>query len=240
MSNAVDLLVIGAHPDDAELVAGGTLARAHSDGYRTGILDLTAGETGTRGSSDTRAREATAAAAVLGVSVRLNAGLPDAGLHNDDASRKTVVEVLRQLRPRVVIIPYHAGRHPDHRAAARLSRDACFLSGLTNYDAAGEKHRPLKVLYAIAYSEDAVKPTFVVDTSEVFEQKLEAVRCYGSQFDGVVQAGELFPNGSGFYDLVRTQDARYGTLIRAAYGEPFFTRETMKVTDVLQLDVSTF
>jgi LmbE family N-acetylglucosaminyl deacetylase len=138
------------------------------------------------------------------------------------------------------MLPYYEGRHPDHRVAAELSYDACYLAGLKNYPASGAPHRPEKVLYALAYREHSVKPTFVVDTSDSFERKLEAIRCYASQFDGVKSLGELFPAEVPLYDLVRIQDAHYGSLIRAAYGEPFLSRETMMVSDVVALPVSSF
>jgi LmbE family N-acetylglucosaminyl deacetylase len=148
-----------------------------------------------------------------------------------------VVEHLRHFRPRVVILPFPVGRHPDHRVASELARDACFLAGLARYDAPGEAHRPHKILYALAYREDPVKPTFVVDVSEQFERKLAAIRCYGSQFDGARSAGEIFPTGQDLYSLVETQNAHYGSLIRRRYGEPFFTHETMQVDDVVGLEV---
>ena len=233
----VDLLAIAAHRDDVELTCGGTLIRAADMGHVTGILDLTACEMGTRGSAALRAEEADRAARVLGVAERRNAGLPDAGLVNDAATRRILVEQLRHFRPRVVILPFPVGRHPDHRIASEAARDACFLSGLARYDAAGEPHRPAKVLYALAYREDPVKPTFVVDISEQFERKLAAVRCYASQFDGAKAAGEIFPTGQDLYALVETQSRHYGSLIRRPFGEPFFTHETMQVDDVVTLPV---
>jgi bacillithiol biosynthesis deacetylase BshB1 len=233
----VDVLAIAAHRDDVELTCAGTLARAADQGYRTGILDLTAGETGTRGSAELRAREAEAAAELLGVSERRNASLPDAHLQNTDAMRRIVVEHLRHFAPRVVILPFAIGRHPDHRIASELGRDACFLAGLARYDADGAPHRAHKILYALAYREDPVKPTFVVDISAQFERKLAAIRCYASQFDGVKAAGEIFPTGQDLYSLVETQNAHYGSLIRCRYGEPFFTHETMLVDDVVTLGV---
>jgi LmbE family N-acetylglucosaminyl deacetylase len=130
------------------------------------------------------------------------------------------------------------GRHPDHRAASELCRDACFLAGLKNYDAPGEPHRPDKVLYALAYREDPVKPTFVVDISDTFDAKLAAIRCYASQFEGAKAAGEIFPTGQDLYELIRTQNAHYGSIIRTAYGEPYMTHETVQVDDVVTLGVT--
>ena len=232
----VDILAIAAHRDDVELTCSGTLLRAVDGGHRTAILDLTAGETGTRGSPDLRTREAAQAAEILGVAERRNAGLPDAHVQNDDAARRVVVEHIRHFAPRVVILPFSVGRHPDHRIAAELGRDACYLAGLARYPAPGIPHRPVKILYALAYREDPVKPTFVVDISAQFERKMAAIRCYASQFDGVKAAGEIFPTGQDLYTLVETQNAHYGSLIRRRYGEPFFTYETMVVDDVVKLE----
>ena len=233
----VDLLAIAAHRDDVELTCAGTLLRAVDLGHKTGILDLTQGETGTRGSADLRAEEAMKAAALMGVTERRNAGLPDAHLQNTDEARRVVVEQIRHFKPRVVILPFPIGRHPDHRLASELARDACFLAGLAKYDAPGVPHRPHKILYALAYREDPVKPTFVVDISAQMDRKMAAIRCYASQFDGAQNAGEIFPTGQDLYSLVETQNAHYGSLIRTRYGEPFFTHETMKVDDVVGLDV---
>lgn len=236
----IDLLAIAPHPDDAELLCGGTLIRAADAGHKTGILDLTAGELGSRGTAETRKAESEAATKLLNLEVRYSLGLPDARLRNDRESRVLAIEAIRTLQPRVVILPFYEGRHPDHRVASTLGHDACYLSGLKNYPAPGEPFRPTKILYALAYREHAPKPTFVVDISDVFERKLEAIQCYGSQFDDVSSLGELFPAEIPLYDLVRVQDAHYGSLIRRAYGEPFLTRETLSVDDVVNLPVSSF
>jgi bacillithiol biosynthesis deacetylase BshB1 len=237
MSETVDLLAIAAHPDDVELTCGGTLIKSARSGYRIGIVDLTAGETGTRGTAARRAQEAADAARVMGVSRRANAELPDAHLHNTDDTRRVVVGLIRRFKPTVVILPFPTGRHPDHRIGAELSRDACYLAGLANYDCDGEPHRPTKILYVLAYREDPVKPSFVVDISDVFETKMAAIRCYASQFDGAKAAGEIFPTGQDLYDLISTQNAHYGSLIRTRYGEPFLTHETVRVDDVVAMGV---
>lgn len=233
----VDILAIAAHRDDVELTCAGTLIKAADAGYRTGILDLTAGESASRGSAELRAEEAARAAKVMGVAERRNAGLPDAHLQNTEESRAIVIAQIRHFAPRVVILPYAVGRHPDHRIASELGRDGCFLAGLARYSAEGTPHRPHKILYALAYREDPVKPTFVVDISAEFDRKLAAIKCYGSQFDGAKAAGEIFPTGQDLYGLVETQNAHYGSLIRRRYGEPFFTHETVMVDDVVKLEV---
>jgi len=234
------VLAIFAHRDDAELTCGGTLIKLASQGYRTGILDLTEGEMGTRGSAQTRAEEAERAAAVMGLTVRENLRLPDAGIVNTPETRRLVTRVIRQLRPSIVIAPAQQGRHPDHRVSSELVRDACFVSGLAKLEPDLPKHRPRKVLHCLSYREDNVRPTFVVDISAEFDRKLEAIRCYGSQFDSVTQAGEVYPNGDPLYEIVRHQAAHYGSLIRTRYGEPFFTTETMRVDDITTLEVATF
>jgi LmbE family N-acetylglucosaminyl deacetylase len=174
------------------------------------------------------------------VSVRENLGLPDAGITNTTETRAALAAVIRRLKPRIVIAPAPQGRHPDHGTAAQLVRDACFVAGLAKVAPDVPKHRPHKVIHAITYRQDAEKPTFVVDITDQFERKLEAIRCYGSQFDGLTQAGEVYPNGEPLYDVLRHYAAWYGALIRTRYGEPFFTVETMRADDVVALDVATF
>jgi bacillithiol biosynthesis deacetylase BshB1 len=236
----VTVLAIAAHRDDVELTCGGTLVKSARQGHRTGILDLTQGEMGTRGSAALRQQESERAADVLGVCVRENLELPDAGIMNTPETRARLAAVIRRLRPRIVIAPAPNGRHPDHRITTELVRDACFVAGLQKIVPDLPRHRPVKLLHSIAYREDAPKPTFVVDVTEEFETKMQAIRCYGSQFDGATQAGEVYPNGEPLYDIVRHQAAHYGSLIRTRYGEPFYTVETMRVDDVASLEVSSF
>jgi N-acetylglucosamine malate deacetylase 1 len=236
----VEILAIAAHRDDIELTCGGTLIKSARQGRTTAIIDLTAGETGTRGSAELRAQEAEAAAKILGVSQRINLGLPDAGLVNTPETRALLATAIRKLRPRIVIAPPLQGRHPDHIVAGQLVRDACFVAGLAKVAPETPPHRPRKVIHAIAFREDHVKPTFVVDISDVFEDKMRAIMCYASQFDGAIQAGEVYPTGEPLYEVVRHQSAHYGSLIRTRFGEPFHTSETMRVDDVGALEVATF
>jgi N-acetylglucosamine malate deacetylase 1 len=236
----VDVLAIAAHPDDVELICGGTLIRAQMLGRSTGILDLAAGEMASRGSPELRAKEAAKAAKVMGVSVRENVGLPDGGITNTPETRARVATVIRRLKPKIVVTHSLHGRHPDHPVVAQLVRDACFVGGLKKVEPTVPIHRPLKVLHALSFREDYEKPTFVVDISEAFERKLEAIGCYESQFGDAVQAGEVYPNGEPLRDLIRHHAAHYGSLIRCRYGEPFHTTETMRVDDVAALEVSTF
>ena len=236
----VDILAIAAHRDDVELTCAGTLIKAGKLGRRTAVIDLTAGEMGTAGDAASRAAEADAAANVMGLSARENLGLPDAAIVNTPQTRETLARAIRRFKPRVVIAPARQGRHPDHRVTAELVRDACFISGLAKVAPDVPKHRPLKVVHCISYRQDFEKPTFVVDISDEFEQKLAAIKCFGTQFDRAAQAGEVMPSGDSLYDSIRHYSAYYGSMIRTRFGEPFFTTETMRVDDLAALEVSTF
>ena len=236
----VDLLAIAAHRDDVELTCSGTLIKAAKQGYKTAIIDFTQGEMGSRGSAQIRAAEASKAAEIMGVQARENLNLPDGGVVNDLATRELVTRAIRRFRPKVVIAPAREGRHPDHHTTAQLVRDACFVAGLAKYAPDIPKHRPKKLIHCVTYREDLGKPSFVVDITDEFETKMKAIRCYASQFDDTMQAGEVFPNGEPLYDIVRHQAAHYGSLIRCQYGEPFFTMETMRVDDIVALEVSSF
>jgi len=238
----VDLLAIFPHPDDAELTCGGTLLKSARQGYRVGVVDLSSGEMASRGSVELRMEEAARAASILQVSVRENLRMPDSGLANVPETRLAVARVIRRLRPSIVITtaPSPFGRHPDHRVCAELVRDACFVAGLKMIEPELPAHRPRKVLHSITYREDYLKPTFVVDVSDVMDEKLRAVGTYASQFEGATQAGEVYPNGEPLLDIIRHQAAHYGSLIRVKYGEPFHTTETVQVDDVVSMPVSTF
>ena len=236
----VDILAIAAHRDDVELTCAGTLIKAVKYGRTTAIIDLTAGELGTRGSAKLRGEEASKAAAVMGVSARENLGFPDGGVVNTPETRQALAIAIRQFKPQIVIAPSMRGKHPDHTVSAQLIRDACFAAGLKKVAPEIPAFRPRKVIHCLAYREDNIKPTFVVDISDVFEQKLDAIMCYSSQFDEAIQAGEVFPNGEPLYDIIRHQAAHYGSLIRTHYGEPFYTTETMRVDDIAALEVASF
>src|SRR5271163_2629699 len=177
----LDLLAIAAHPDDVELTSGGTLLKMAQQGYRTGILDLTQGETGTRGTPETRLREAARAAKILGARVRRNLALPDAHLALREDYKIAIAEVIREFQPHTVILPYWEGRHPDHYAAARLGYEGCFLAGLKQLPIEGEAFRPFKILYSTVYFKE-IRPTFVVDISKHYERRYRAILAYHSQF----------------------------------------------------------
>jgi len=237
-SPKLDVLALGAHPDDMELTCGGTLAQSVRRGYRVGILDLTRGEMGTRGTPETRAREARAAARVLGLRHRENLGLPDAHLESRLDWKLAVAARIRALRPRVLILPYWEARHPDHANACRLGQQAAYLAGLEKLDLAGAPHRPFKILYALLFDVPrGVHPAFVVDISRDYARRARAIACYRSQFDGPrVQRGIHIPL-TGLEERMATLCGYYGGLIGARYGEPFAMRETMQVEDILALRV---
>ncbi|HUF67560.1 MAG TPA: bacillithiol biosynthesis deacetylase BshB1 [Longimicrobiales bacterium] len=236
-----DILAIMAHPDDAELLCAGLLIRSADSGQSTAILDLTGGERGSAGSAGLRAEESRNATRILGVGTRANAGLPDSELENSPAARLIVARHIRELRPRAVILHWPDGRHPDHRVASELGRDACFVAGLTRAPIDQEPHRPSKVIYCASYREEPIQPSFVVDITDQIDRKIDAIRAYGSQFDGKSAVGDVFGGAEReLYDQVRIHAAHYGSLIRRPYGEPYWMRETLRVDDVLSLNVNTF
>lgn len=237
----IDLLAVVAHPDDAELLCAGTLIRAAEQGHRTAVLDLTSGEAGSFGTAAGRAEETAVASRLLMLSERRGAALPDGRLDATLEARLLVAAIIRELRPQVVITHWPEARHPDHRAAACLARDGSFVAGLRNAGLAGEPHRPRKLLYALAYQERAPEPTFVVDVSEQMGRKLEAIFAYASQFEGKSAMGDVLGGGERpLRDQILAHHAHYGSLIRRPYGEPYLTRESIRVDDVLMLDVSSF
>lgn len=234
-----DLVAIMAHPDDAELLCSGLLLRTADQGYRTAVIDLTRGETGSSGSTSLRQQECEKATKILGLAHRLNAGLPDGALENTPAARCTVAALLRQLRPKTVILQWPEGRHPDHRVASELGRDACFVAGLRRAPVEGEPYRPRKLIYAMSYREEPLQPSFVVDITDQIDRKIEALRAYASQFDGRSALGDVFGGGDRpLYEQVRMHAAHYGSYIRRPYGEPYWTRETLHVDDVIAMGVN--
>ncbi|MGE5644367.1 MAG: bacillithiol biosynthesis deacetylase BshB1 [Acidobacteriota bacterium] len=233
----LDVLAIAAHPDDVEQTCGGTLIRMAETGYRTGVLDFTAGDMGTRGSPEIRLREADGAACHLMLAWRGNLRLPDARLENTLAVRLTVAAEIRKLRPRVVILPYWEGRHPDHYRCGEIAYEACFLGGLRKLDPYTEPHRPFKVIYSSLYAN--VTPSFVVDISAQFERRMAALMSYESQY-GTGAATEIFPGMNEIRERLAAIARFYGNLIGVRYGEPFIIKEMMQVDDIVSMGVRTF
>lgn len=238
----LDLLAIAAHPDDVELTCGGTLLAMARNGYKTGILDLTAGEMGTRGTPEIRAKEAAKAAKLLRVSWRGTLGVPDSDVQPSRPHKLRLATVIRELRPKTVILPYWEARHPDHYHASTLGYEGCFLAGLKRLPIEGEPHRPFKILYSTAYA--PVRPSFVVDITKHFEQRRRAILAYSSQFRP--KKGESptkFKKTSVFLAIDRLEDEmnllarHFGEMIGVKYGEPFLVKELMQVHDVVNMDV---
>ncbi len=235
ISNSLDVLAIAAHRDDAEQTCGGTLLKMAQRGYRTGILDLTQGEMGTRGTAEERAREAAEAARILKVSWRQALDIPDGRVENTWENRLKVARVIRETRPRVVILPYGQGRHPDHYTASVLGYEACFLAGLAKLDVPGQPHRPFKIVYASLYYD--VRPSFVVDISEQFEARWEALMAYRSQYADQQTGSDLFPAQSEMRTRVETMARFYGLLAGVTYAEPFVQKEVGLVEDLTAIPV---
>ena len=231
----LDLLAIAAHPDDVEQTCGGTLIKMAEVGYRTGVLDLTAGDMGTRGTPEQRIAESQVAAAILRAKWRENLHFPDARLENALSARMTLAVKIRELKPRTVILPYWQARHPDHYRAGELAYEACFLAGLKKLDQYSEPHRPAKVLYSSLYAN--VTPSFVVDISAHFDRRMEALLAYKSQYGAVDEGSELFPDEQEIRERHAAVARFYGNLIGVKYGEPFVVKEMMRVDDVVSMPV---
>ena len=231
----LDILALAAHRDDVEQTCGGTLLKMAERGYRTGILDLTQGEMGTRGSVEDRAREAAEAARILKVSWRHALDIPDGRVENTWENRLKVVRVLREQRPRVLILPYWEGRHPDHYTASVLGYEAAFISGLAKLPLEGSAHRPFKIIYASLYRD--VRPTFVVDITDQFETRMASLMAYKSQFTDQQAGSGIFPAHKEIRARVESMARYYGMLGGVTYAEPFVQKEVGLVEDVMAIPV---
>jgi len=261
----LDILAIAAHRDDVEQTCGGTLLKMAELGHRTGILDLTQGEMGTRGTAEDRALEAEQAAKLLRVSWRQALDIPDGRVENTWENRLKVGQVIRQTRPRVVILPYWKGRHPDHYIASKLGYEACFLAGLAKLNierglsahsafsqiasavasvVAGEDqrqqtalapHRPFKIVYATLYHD--IRPTFVVDITKQFEARFEALMAYKSQFSDQEAGKDIFPARDEIRARIEGMARFYGLLAGVTYAEPFLQKEVGMVEDLTAIPV---
>lgn len=233
----LDLLAIAAHPDDVELTCGGTLLKMAQRGYKTGILDLTAGEMSTRGTPEIRAKEAAKAAKLLGVAWRETLGVPDSDVQPSRQHKLQLAKVIRQLRPRTVILPYWEARHPDHYHASALGYEGCFLAGLKQLPLEGEPFRPFKILYSTAYA--SVRPSFVVDITAQYEKRHRAILAYGSQFRPKKSARKSLVHLAidRLEEEMNQLACHYGQMIGVKYGEPFLTKELLSVGDVVKMDV---
>ncbi len=234
-STRAEVLAIAAHRDDVEQTCGGTLLRLNSLGVPTAILDLTQGEAGTRGSAVDRAAEAAQAARILGASWREALNIPDGRVENTWDNRLKIVQVLRRIRPRVVILPYWTGRHPDHYTSSTLGYEACFLSGLAKIDTGTPPHRPFKIVYASLYAD--VRPSFVVDITNFIEDRHRALMAYTSQYANQAAGSGLFVPEEEIRERTFAEARHYGTLAGVRYAEPFIQKEVGLVEDLTLLPV---
>lgn len=216
----IDVLAIAAHPDDAEITCGGLLLRMADQGYKTGVLDLSRGEMGTRGTAEVRDREAAASAGIMGLTVRENARLPDSRLALDDESRALVVSCIRRLRPKIVVIPDDGQRHPDHNAAGEIAYAAIFVAGLSKFVTDHPSHRPDKVLYTT--SGQVHPPSFYVDITSQMDRKLQAVAAYASQFGA---------RGGPVYSAIEAAARHFGSRCGVAYAEGYFLKQSLLISD---------
>ena len=231
----IDVLAIAAHRDDVEQTCGGTLLRMAERGRPTAILDLTQGEMGTRGTVEDRAREAAEAARILKVSWRQALDIPDGRVENTYDNRCKVARVIRQLCPRVLILPYWQERHPDHATAGVLGYEAAFVAGLAKLDLGAPPHRPFKIVYASLYAD--VRPTFVVDISEQFETRFASLMAYRSQYQDQAAGSGLFPREAEIRERIAAMAGFYGLLAGVRYAEPFVQKEVGLVDDLLAIPV---
>jgi bacillithiol biosynthesis deacetylase BshB1 len=232
----LDLLAIAAHPDDAELTCGGTLIKMSRKGYRVGVLDLTRGEMGTRGTPETRLREAARAAKIMRLAHRENLGLPDAHLENSMPFKLAIAHKIRQLNPHTVILPYWEGRHPDHYVAAQIGYEGCFLAGLQNIELEGKAARPFKILYSVVYSD--ARPTFAVDITAEFAQRRRAIIAYRSQFLPKAKSkSRVHLPLDNLEAEMNLMAGHFGRMIGVKYAEAFIQKEVMRADDVVNLPV---
>ena len=233
----LDVLAIAAHPDDVELTCGGTLLKMANVGYKTGILDLTAGEMGTRGTPETRAREAAMAAKILKVAWRSTLGVPDSDVQASRHHKMRLAQMIRDLRPRTVILPYWEARHPDHYHASQLGYEGCFLAGLRQLPLTGEPFRPFKILYATSF--EGMPPSFIVDITKEYATRRKAILAYGSQFRPAKSERKqrVFLAIDELDERMDLLARHHGHLINVKYGEPFLQKEPMAADDIVTLPV---
>lgn len=227
----VDVLSMMAHPDDAEIMSGGTLIKLKDQGYTVGIVDFTRGESGSRGDVDTRAAEARCASGVIGADVRANLAFPDAGVENTVANRERVVRAIREYRPRLVITHDLNNRNPDHTNTGLLVREACFTAGLLKYDTGQPPYRPNKIIYTMEYFD--FTPTFMIDISAQYERKMQAIACYHSQTDSSSGGPKTYISSNRFLREIDARMRYYGSRLHVDYAEPFRMDAEVEVDDLV-------
>jgi N-acetylglucosamine malate deacetylase 1 len=234
---ALDVLAFGAHPDDVELMCGGTIIRLVQLGYRVGMISLTAGEMGTRGTPEGRDVEFRNAAEVMNLAAAKKLDIADGFVSVTRENKLKVIEELRCFRPKIVFLPYWKTRHPDHGNCSNLVREACFLSGLAKIDTGKEQHRPQKLIYFMEHYD--FRPSFIMDISASFEQKIKAIEAYRSQVFNREAAGDgpeqTYVSSPEFFQSILHRACYWGHKIGVQYGEPLLTRELVKITDPLSI-----
>ncbi|MFC1716440.1 bacillithiol biosynthesis deacetylase BshB1 [Candidatus Poribacteria bacterium] len=230
----LDVLAFASHRDDIELTCAGTMIKLVDQGYKTGIIDLTAGEMGTRGSAEERAKEAEESAKILQIQHRENLGIPDANIEINMENKLKIVKAMRKYRPRIIFLPYWEDRHPDHARTGKLVSEAAFIAGLSKLDTGQPKHRPEKLIYYMCQYE--FEPSFIVDVTEQHERKMAAARCFKSQIYNPDYPGEQTMISSPEYmESIEVRSRYYGWRIKKTYGEPFLVREALEVEDIMAL-----
>lgn len=231
----LDVLAIAAHRDDVEITCGGTMIKLNDMGYKTGVLDLTAGEMGTKGTAEDRARDAEEAGKIMRLSYRKNLGLPDAAVEVTQENKLKVAQVIRNTQPELVILPFWVQRHPDHLAASHLGYDACFLAGLNKAKLADEPHRPRKIIYTSSFRD--VRHSFYVDITDQMSRKLDSVAAYKSQFDGSEQSKQIFKPGVDIFEFMTISAQQYGHMLGVKYAEAFTIKENILIDDPVKMPV---
>lgn len=234
---SIDILAVGAHPDDVDLGVGGTILALADQGYRVGILDLTRGELASRGTVEERKQEAELSKERLGASMRLNAGLPDGAIANVMEQRSAVISIIRSLRPRVLLCHHGADRHPDHVAAHTLLKEANFYAGVASIRTEHEPYRAETVYYYRPYYEDSATPAFIMDISKQFDRKYEALKAFGSQlYNPDYSATDTWVSGADFWEDIQTRAAYWGHRIGVNYGEPLYADSAIGLTELPGLE----
>lgn len=230
----VDILAFGPHPDDVDMGCSGTLLKMQKKGYSVGIIDLSAGEMGTRGSAEIRKKETEKANEILGIKFRKTLNIPDGKIWNNDENRKQIVEEIRKSRPKIVMAAHWVDDHPDHVQGGYLVKDAFYMSGFKNMYPENGFHRPKAIMYYMARRE--FSPTFIVDITEEFDQKMEAVKAFESQFVNDKFKDDDTPmSNPDFLDMFTARAKFYGRLIDCKYAEPFLTKNPPPVEDPVAL-----
>jgi bacillithiol biosynthesis deacetylase BshB1 len=235
----LDILVIAAHPDDSELACSGTIASHIQKGYKVGVLDLTRGEMGTRGTPEIRMEESTEAARILGLSMRENLGFEDVFFEDDFQHQLQIIRYIRKLRPQIILANAISDRHPDHGKGGSVASKACFMSGLrkieTDWDGQPQEAWRPKFIYHYIQN-NYIKPDFVVDVTEYWDKKMESIKAFKSQFyDPNSNEPESFISSSGFLDFIDARGKEFGHSINARYGEGFTVERMVGIDDLFNL-----